>query len=170
MRDTNPNIRLLQSVLHSRILYISRLDWTILFQVVGLAHWLTGDVEICDGQEDTESIKTLLSPGNPHLLPLNTSYTDISADKFAENNFYQLWTVYKERGGTLFCWQLDKTGHPAPPGRNHQEGGGGGEGGVPEVKIIIIVQIIQIENWWNIVQTVLKDFSNDDGCSAFCSN
>ena len=111
--------------------YYTYLAWIEQFYsklLVWLTDWL-GDVEICDGQEDTESIKTLLSPGNPHLLPLNTSYTDISADKFAENNFYQLWTVYKERGGTLFCWQLDKTGHPAPPGRNHQEGGGGGGGG-----------------------------------------
>ena len=138
----------LQSTVHSTIL--SRQVLTILLQVVALTDWLTDWLAWCwdlwwTGGEKRAAL-TLLSPGNPHLLALNTSYTDISADKFDENNFYQLCSVYKERGGTLFCWQLDKTGHPAPPGRNHQEGGGGRgrEAAGPEVKIIIIVEIIQM--------------------------
>ena len=146
VRDTNPNI--LCTPQYYLLLSAGFNNFIPSSCSAQLAGWLAWwwDLWRTGAQELRRTALTLLSPGNPHLLPLNTSYTDISADKFDENNFYQLWTVYKERGGTLFCWQLDKTGHPAPPGRNHQEGGGGRgrEAAGPEVKIIIIVEIIQM--------------------------
>ena len=90
---------------------------------------------------------TLLSPGNPHLLPLNTSYTDISADKFDENNFYQLCLQFTKKGvGHCSVDSLIRlvTLPPQVGTTRREEGGRGREAAGPEVKIIIIVQIIQM--------------------------
>ena len=113
-----------------------------------LADWLVWwwDLWRTGAQELRRTALTLLSPGNPHLLPLNTSYTDISADKFDENNFYQLCSQFTKKGvGHCSVDSLIRLATlPPQVGTTRREEGEGAGAAGPEVKIIIIVQIIQM--------------------------